>query len=109
MGIFPVWGFQLLIGIPLSILFRMNKVLFIVAANISIPPLIPVIVYLSYLTGDFFVKSDFTFTSFHSITLESIHIYFFQYCVGAIALAIVAGIIFFALTYGFLFLLRNKK
>ncbi len=109
MGIFPIWGFQLLIGIPLSILFRMNKVLFIVAANISIPPVIPVIIYLSYLTGGFFVKSDYTFTSFHSITLESIHIYFFQYFIGAIALAIVAGLIFFAAAYGSLFFLRNKK
>jgi glycosyltransferase involved in cell wall biosynthesis len=37
MGIIPLWGFQLLIGIPLAVLFRMNKVLFIAAANISIP------------------------------------------------------------------------
>ena len=35
MGIFPIWGFQLIIGIPLAILFKMNKVLFIVFANIN--------------------------------------------------------------------------
>ncbi len=109
MGIFPVWGFQLLIGIPLSILFRMNKVLFIAAAHISIPPMIPVIIYLSYLTGGLFVKNDYTFNSIHSITMDSIHIYFIQYFIGAVALAIVAGLIFFTLTYSFLFLLRNKK
>ncbi|MBP8669179.1 MAG: DUF2062 domain-containing protein, partial [Bacteroidia bacterium] len=29
MGIVPIWGFQLLVGIPLAVLFRLNKVLFI--------------------------------------------------------------------------------
>ena len=45
MGIFPIWGFQLLIGIPLAVFFKLNKVLFITAANISIPPMIPFIIY----------------------------------------------------------------
>src|SRR6185312_8995913 len=61
MGIFPVWGFQLLIGIPIAVLFRLNKVLFIAAANISIPPMIPVIIFLSYYFGSFFVQNEMHF------------------------------------------------
>ena len=57
MGIVPLWGFQLLIGIPLAVLFRMNKVLFIAAANISIPPMIPFIIYGSFLCGQLDRKS----------------------------------------------------
>src|SRR5690606_36203731 len=41
MGIVPVWGFQLLIGIPLAVLFKLNKGLFLIGANISIFPLTP--------------------------------------------------------------------
>lgn len=51
MGIFPVWGFQLAIGIPLAVYFRMNKALFLLAANISIFPFTPVFWALSIYTG----------------------------------------------------------
>ena len=38
MGIIPIWGFQLVTAIFLAVLFKLNKVLVIIAANISIPP-----------------------------------------------------------------------
>jgi hypothetical protein len=38
MGIIPIWGFQLVSAIFLSILLKLNKPLVIIAANISIPP-----------------------------------------------------------------------
>jgi len=109
MGILPVWGFQLLIGISLSILFKMNKVLFLAAANISIPPLIPVVIYLSYLTGGIFIKNNSTFPPLGSITLESIHIHFVQYFIGGTVLATTLGLLFFALAYCTLSIVRPKK
>jgi len=51
MGIVPVWGFQLAIGIPLAVYFRLNKALFLLAANISIFPLTPIFWALSLVTG----------------------------------------------------------
>ena len=41
MGIVPLWGYQMLITLFLAHLFRLNKVIALVAANISIPPMIP--------------------------------------------------------------------
>ena len=106
MGIFPVWGFQLLIGIPLAILFKMNKVLFIAAAHISIPPMIPLIIYASYVTGGLLVSNDYTFTSIDNITRDSIHLYFFQYFIGAIILAICTGLAGFLFSYCSLLIIR---
>ena len=51
MGIVPIWGFQLVVAIALAFLFRLNKALVVVAANVSIPPMIPLILFLSHLTG----------------------------------------------------------
>ena len=99
MGIFPVWGFQLFIGIPLAILFRMNKVLFIAGANISIPPMIPLIIYLSYMMGGVFLTANQVLPPMHSITLASIHIYFMQYVIGAVVLAFASGLLFFLVSY----------
>jgi glycosyltransferase involved in cell wall biosynthesis len=64
MGIVPIWGFQLLVGIPLSVYFRMNKVLFITAANISLPPAIPLIIFASYKFGGLFYKNGVQLESF---------------------------------------------
>ncbi len=51
MGIVPIWGFQLAIGIPLAIAFRMNKALFLLAAHISVFPFTIFWVIASVLTG----------------------------------------------------------
>lgn len=99
MGIVPIWGFQLLIGIPLAVLMRMNKVLFIAAANISIPPMIPLIIFASYYTGGFFVEEKMRFQSLAEINLESIHANFIQYTTGACILAVIAGVIAAVITY----------
>lgn len=95
MGIVPIWGFQLLMGIPLSIYFRMNKVLFLTAANISIPPMIPLIIFGSYKFGGLFYQNGVQLTSASDLTLESIHVNFVQYFLGGTLLAVAAGIVGF--------------
>lgn len=95
MGIFPIWGFQLLIGIPLAILFRLNKVLFIAAANISIPPMIPFIVYGSFLVGQYFTSDAINPAQFLDFSLETIKTNTYQYLIGAVLLSCIA---FFAVT-----------
>lgn len=108
MGIAPIWGFQLLIGIPLAIFFKLNKVLFITAANISIPPFIPIIIYISYLLGTPFFKNYINITSLKNLSLEAIHLNFMQYLIGAIILAISAGLISFLITLTLLKIVRKK-
>ena len=103
MGIVPIWGFQMLVALAVSIFFRLNKVLVIIAANISVPPLIPVVLYLSHLTGALWLGDKAEFISFNQeITFEMLHNNFVQYVSGAITLAIIAGLVFGFGTYGIL-------
>lgn len=96
MGIFPVWGYQLIIGWALCHYFRLNKLLFTVAAHISIPPMIPIIIYLSYLAGRLVTGGgDLISIPEGGITLESVANNLFQYLVGAVLLSIFAGILAF--------------
>ena len=100
MGIIPIWGFQLVTAIFLAILFRLNKAIVIVAANISIPPMIPLIIFLSYKMGHFALGEkavDMAFTA--DITLDSIKLHGEQYIVGSILLAFVAAAVFGILSY----------
>jgi len=110
MGIVPLWGFQLVTAIFLAILFKLNKPLVIVAANISIPPMIPVIIFLSYKTGVLWMGKNAMQIGFsNSITLESVKHNLVQYIYGSITLAVIAGIVFGLLTFILLKMVEKKQ
>src|SRR5258706_2420228 len=110
MGIVPLWGFQLAVALFLSILFRLNKALVFVAANISIPPMIPLVLYLSHLTGALWMGNRAQPISFsQKLTLATIQTHSVQYAIGAITLALAAGILFGGLTYAGLKVFTRSK
>lgn len=108
MGIVPLWGFQLLIGIALAVYFRLNKLLFILFAHISIPPMIPLIIYLSFKIGALWMGKHASYVFFsRNISLETIKINVIQYSVGAVTFATLAGLFAGLVTY--FMLLAYKK
>ena len=110
MGILPVWGFQLVIAIFLAVLLRLNKGLVIVFANISIPPMIPVILYASYRFGALWMPENAHPVSFtKTLSLSAIRYNFKQYLAGSISLAIVAGLVAGLITYLLLQLFSKKN
>ncbi|MEO5996167.1 MAG: DUF2062 domain-containing protein [Chitinophagaceae bacterium] len=110
MGIIPIWGFQLVVAIFLAILFRLNKVLVIVAANISIPPMIPIIIFLSFKAGAYWMGDEQVKIGFsNTITIKSAGNHLKQYIYGSISLAIIAALLFGLLTYILLKIFKRKK
>ncbi|HEX7754485.1 MAG TPA: DUF2062 domain-containing protein [Niabella sp.] len=110
MGIVPIWGFQLLLGIPLAHFMKLNKTLFILAANISIPPMIPLIVFLSYKMGKPWMGSravDISFTK--QLTLKHMGQNLEQYLYGSLTLAVLAALLFWLMTFIFLKLTKKGK
>lgn len=108
MGILPIWGFQLLVGIPLSVLFKMNKVLFVAAANISIPPMIPLILYASVITGQFVVGGEINHDAIFSLKLEDVQNNAYQYFIGATLLSFIAFLVIFIFSYSLLKIFRKE-
>jgi glycosyltransferase involved in cell wall biosynthesis len=110
MGIVPIWGFQMLSGIGLAFIFRLNKPLVIIASNISIPPMIPLILFLSHYIGAIWMGDHARYLSFdEDLTLDLLKNSSLQYVLGAMTLAIGAGSIFGLLTWIGLKLLRQPK
>lgn len=108
MGIIPIWGFQLVVAIALAFVFRLNKALVILAANISIPPMLPLILFLSHLTGRMWMGEKAQYISFsRDITLETIGQNFLQYMLGATTLAVMAGVVVGTVSYIILKLSRR--
>ncbi|HEU4555890.1 MAG TPA: DUF2062 domain-containing protein [Chitinophaga sp.] len=110
MGIVPIWGFQMLVALALAAYFRLNKALVLIAANISIPPMIPVIVFLSFLMGRVWVRTGATFLVFSKhITQEDVRQNILQYLYGSVTLAVAAGLIFGLAAYVLLAIFRKQK
>lgn len=104
-----MWGFQLIVGLPTAALFRLNVPIVFFAANISIPPMIPFILYASFWTGALVWGGNYGDLSLDKMgDLEVIQTNLYQYTVGAIVLAFSAAIVAGLLTY-FLLTVRQDK
>ncbi len=100
----------MIVGIFLAFVFRLNKALVIIAANISIPPMIPLIIFLSYKAGGYWVKGGSTNIEYSKmLSVRSLTNNFTQYLYGSITLAIVAGIAFGSITFVLLKLFKRKS
>lgn len=106
MGIVPIWGFQLAVGIPLSILLRLNKTLFLIAANISLFP--PIFWFLSLATGKWLLGNH-KWVGFTEMTLEKASQEVGAFFLGGSVLAIIMGVIAYVLTYFSLLIFRGKR
>jgi uncharacterized protein (DUF2062 family) len=110
MGIFPIWGFQMLTALALSFVFRLNKVLVILASNISFGPMTPIIIFISHRVGAIWMGDRVQQLSFSTdITFAKVKADLLQYVAGAITLAMVAGVIFGIVTYAFLKINKQLK
>jgi len=105
MGIMPVWGYQMLIAYTLAHLLKLNKAIALVAANISIPPLIPFILYGSYRTGAWILGNS---PDLLDITFETVKQNLFQYLIGSIVFAAICSVIFGLTGYLLLNVFRKK-
>jgi len=109
MGIAPIWGYQLITAISLAYLLRLNKILVIVAANISIPPLIPFILYLSFVTGSIVMGQGAQLNLVSPVTLAFVKNNLFQYVIGSLTLAVILSLFFGLIMYFFMKLIRKNR
>ncbi|MGB8703857.1 MAG: DUF2062 domain-containing protein, partial [Gillisia sp.] len=109
-GMSPFWGLHTIIVFLLAAIFRVNKVIAFLFSNISIPPLIPFIIYASYQVGSLITGKGIAWQlrleDFNSASkiLDSA----WQYFLGSIALAGIISFVLWIIFY-FLFSVRNQK
>lgn len=107
MGIFPIWGYQLLVGFIVAHFLSLHKGIFFIAANISLPPMIPFVLYLSYVMGSFMMGVGSWSVDFE-LSLTAIKSNLLQYIVGAIGLSVLAGSVFGLFSYVLLVVLKRR-
>lgn len=122
MGIVPIWGFQFVSALVLAHLMKLNKAIVGLAAQISIPPMIPFLLYASLRTGQWILGKDLSDTiETDSLTLDTVkkllHEYVFsgkvlqhlyEYLLGSMVFATVMAIGFGLITFILLKLFGKK-
>lgn len=96
-GIVPIWGFQFALAIFTAVFFKLNKIIVGLTAQISVPPMIPFVLYASVKTGEYVLgqKVNLDWNKLLTIeTLKNLYVYY----IGATVLAIATGIAGFLIT-----------
>ncbi|MBU2947943.1 DUF2062 domain-containing protein [Zobellia uliginosa] len=109
LGIAPFWGFQTILVFALAALFGLNKAITFAFSNISLPPLIPFIIFFSIEIGVLITGEDVSF-SVENMTqnfdlLQNLK----TYLIGSFVLAILSALLFGIIGYFTILFLGKKK
>lgn len=105
-GILPIWGYQMIFAGVSAHFMRLNKLVAIVFSNISIPPMIPFILYGSYWLGGRITGLPVELT-LAEVTLRRMAECLAQYLAGSVALAVVAGAAVWAVSWCVMTLMKR--
>ena len=90
MSVMPIWGFQMMAAVGLAHILKLNKVVVVAFSNVSLPPLIPLILYGSLRIGGTVTGLPVSFVPDLS-SVEGIGSSFFVYATGAVILGVLLG------------------
>ncbi len=107
-GIVPLWGFQFALAIIFAIYFKLNKVIVGLTAQISVPPMIPLIIFLSIKTGEIVLGKQLSLNFSKALTIDTAINLGLVYLMGATFLAVIAALAGFCLTFALLKLFGYK-
>jgi glycosyltransferase involved in cell wall biosynthesis len=109
-GVTPIWGWQIVTTFALAHLFKLNKFIAVTASNISLPPMLPFVIFLSYIMGGWLLGEKVTDIAYGSgFNLQWIKENLVQYLVGSLLLAISLAGIIGPLSYLLLHYFRRKN
>lgn len=108
MGIVPIWGYQMITTLFLANFLKLNKVIALVASNISIPPLMPFLLFGSYATGCFLTNSPIEL-NFTTVSLEKMRDVLLQYIIGSFVFAALCSIVLGIIARIILFVFRKDR
>ena len=97
-GIIPFWGYQMVFAALSAHFLKLNKIVAAVFSNISVPPMIPVLLYASVWIGALILGEPIAI-SFTDISLDNVGQSLLQYIIGSFSLALAMGLLTTALSW----------
>jgi len=108
-GVTPIWGWQIITTFGLAHLFKLNKFIAVTASNISLPPMLPFIISLSYVLGGWVMGVNVSNLQYGSgAGFQWIKDNLVQYLIGSVILGLMLSLTLGPITYLLLSLFRRK-
>lgn len=108
-GLSPFWGFQTFLAIFLASIFKLNRVISFAFSNISIPPFIPFIIYISLKIGGIIIGKEFKLNIEQINNNFNVKTHLLQYIIGSFTLATGGAILLGIVSYIALARLKSNK
>jgi len=109
-GVSPIWGWQIVTTLALAHVLKLNKFVAVTASNISLPPMLPFVIFLSYIIGHWVLGVNEPAMNFSSgLGFQGITENLVQYLIGSLILGILLAAILGPLSYLLLYLFRKKN
>lgn len=108
MSSMPIWGFQMWVAVAMAQLCKLNRAIVLTFSNLSLPPVIPFILWGSLYVGGLILDLP-TLISIDDITLDYAMQTLYQYVIGAIVFSVLLGIIAGVISYIVLKFTRHAK
>lgn len=104
MGIIPIWGYQFVSALILAHFLKLNKAIVGLAAQISVPPMIPFLIFGSLKTGQFVLGNDMQSIFNSDINTvseiwEAMKLHLVEYLLGSVVFAVILAILFGLTTF----------
>jgi glycosyltransferase involved in cell wall biosynthesis len=114
MGIVPIWGYQFVSALVLAHFMKLNKAIVGLAAQISVPPMIPFLIFGSLKTGQFVLGNDMKSIFNEDINSvseiwEAMKLHLVEYLVGSVVFAVVMAVVLGIATYIILTIIGRNK
>jgi uncharacterized protein (DUF2062 family) len=107
-GIAPIWGYQMIAAAGVAHLLHLNKPIALLASNISIPPMMPFILYGSLALGHWMLTGEALALSLEQLSRSVALEYLWHWVVGSLVLALLVAAIGTGVTYSVAVLLRKE-
>ncbi len=109
LGIAPMWGVQTIATAVAAHWLRLNKAIAVLASNISIPPVLPFILYAALALGHWLFTGQMIDFKAREMTKAVVLDYLSYWFVGSLLLATIVGALGVAATYTLARMTRKKS
>ncbi|MEP6662049.1 MAG: DUF2062 domain-containing protein [Verrucomicrobiota bacterium] len=109
-GVAPIWGYQMIVAATIAHWLRLNKPITLLASNISIPPMMPFILFGALALGHWIFTGrplDLHFSA-HQMTRARALEFLWQWLVGSFVLGIILAAIGTITTYALARFMQKK-
>jgi uncharacterized protein (DUF2062 family) len=107
-GILPVFGLQTVIALALAHRWRLNMAITLLACNISLPPMVPFLLYAATALGHWMFTGELLTIALGEMTMARARDFVWEWLVGSMVLAVVASGLGIVVTYVVARIVRRK-